>query len=217
MTRHMKRLRMPKMWPLARKGMKYIAKPRGLGIPISVVLRDMLKLAKNRKEVKKTIHEKQILLNQRNISNENNAIALFDVISVIPSKKHYKLGINENGKYEMEEIKESESERKISKIIGKRLMKKEKMQINFEDGRNILVKKDFKGKVNDSVLRNFKEKKIEKIIEMDRGGEILVLHGRHSGARAKIDKIIKEESMIEANTENKKTISVPIKFVMVIK
>ena len=52
---HLKRQNTPKSWPIHRKGTKYIVRPQfnpRKGVPILILLRDMLKVAKNRKEVK---------------------------------------------------------------------------------------------------------------------------------------------------------------------
>ena len=56
---HLKRQKIPKNWPIKRKGTKYLVRPNSnltKGIPILIILRDMLKVAQNRREVKRIIH-----------------------------------------------------------------------------------------------------------------------------------------------------------------
>ena len=63
---HLKRQKIPKTWPIYRKGTKYIAMPThniSNSIPLLVILRDILKIAKNRKEVKRAINSRFLLLN----------------------------------------------------------------------------------------------------------------------------------------------------------
>ena len=55
---HLKRQETSKIWPIERKGTKFIVKPasnNSNGMPVLTVLRDVLKLVQNRKEVKKII------------------------------------------------------------------------------------------------------------------------------------------------------------------
>ena len=60
---HIKRKTMPKFWPVARTGSKYMAVPsheQRSSVPLIMVIRDMLKLVKNKKELKKVMNEKKI-------------------------------------------------------------------------------------------------------------------------------------------------------------
>ena len=59
---HLKRQEAPKNWPVFRKGTKYVVRSEfdiQKGIPILIILRDMLKIAQNRKEAKRIIHLRQ--------------------------------------------------------------------------------------------------------------------------------------------------------------
>ena len=100
------------------------------------------------------IHLKSILLNGRPIRDEKEGVVLFDVITLVPSKKNYKLTVLTNEKLNVEEIKESEAGMKVAKIVDKKMLKGKKTQLNLSDGRNFLS--DLKCKVNDSVLINLK-------------------------------------------------------------
>lgn len=87
---HLKRQSVPKSWPIPRKGTTFVVKPNfgfSKGMPLLIILRDMLKIAKDRKEVKKAIHFKSILVNGREARDEREGILLFDVITIVPSKK----------------------------------------------------------------------------------------------------------------------------------
>jgi len=63
---HIKRQIIPKSWPIKRKGTAFVVKPT-LGfsnsLPILIILRDLINVAQNRKEVKKIINMKSILIN----------------------------------------------------------------------------------------------------------------------------------------------------------
>jgi len=212
---HLKRHAIPKSWPMQRKGTAFVVKPNsGLSdsLPVLIILRDLLKVAQNRKEAKKMIHMKNILLNGRPVRDEKEGVVLFDIITLVPSKKNYRLIVLKNEKINVEEIKESESTTKIIKIIDKKMLKGKKIQLNLSDGRNFLS--NIKCKVNDSVLVNLKEKKIEKCLPLEEKSEVIVFAGKHSGERGKVEKINKERKIVEINTEKDK-INVLIKQIIV--
>lgn len=203
---YLKRQKVPKSWPIPRKGTTYVVSPgSGMqnGLPLLIILRDILKIAKNRNEVKKAIKLKTILLNCKEATEEKSLVSLFDTISIVPSKKYYKLVLSEKGKFGLEEIKENDSTKKVSKIINKKMIKGKKIQVNLMDGRNILS--DMKGKVNDSIIFSFKENKIEKILPLEEKSNALVFAGKHSGEIGIVNKIIKEKRMAEMDINGKQT------------
>lgn len=208
---HLKREAVPKNWPIERKGTAFVVRSM-LGssesLPLLIILRNLLKVAENRKEVKKMIHLKSILLNGRQVRDEKQGVMLFDVITLIPSNKNYRLTILKNGKYDVQEIKESEGQTKISKVIDKKMLKGKKVQINLSDGKNFIS--NIKCAVNDSLLISIKNKKIEKCIPLEENAEVMVFAGKHSGEKGKIEKIDKEKRIVEINT-GKEKINVLIK------
>lgn len=113
----------------------------------------------------------------------------------------------------MKEIKENEASSKIAKIIGKKILKGKKVQLNLSDGRNFLS--DAKCRTNDSVLINFKKKKIEKCLFLRENSNVFVFAGKHSGTAGKIEKINEEKKMASIEKGNEK-INVLIKQFMVI-
>ncbi len=217
---HLKRQKVPKTWPIHRKGTIFVVRPNSnlkKGVPILIVLRDMLKVAQNRKEVKRAIHLKQILINSRNARDEKNSVTLFDVITLISgkdkAKKSYRMGLSEKGKFNVEEIKETEANKKVAKIINKKTLKKKKTQLNLSDGGNFLS--NIKCNVNDSVLISLKDKQIEKCLELKEKSKVIVSGGKHSGQVGTITKMMPERKMAKITTKEKR-ITVLIKQLMVI-
>jgi small subunit ribosomal protein S4e len=212
---HLKRHSVPKSWPMQRKGTAFVVKPNvGFeeALPVLIILRDLLKVAQDRKEAKKMIHNKSILLNGKEVRDEKHGVVLFDVITLVPSKKNYKLTVLKNEKLNIEEIKESEADSKIAKIIDKKMLKGKKVQLNLSDGRNFLS--NIKCKVNDSLLVNLKSKKIEKCLPLEENSNAMVFAGKHSGEKGKIEKINNERKIAEINT-GKEKINVLIKQLIV--
>ncbi len=203
---YLKRQMVPKSWPIPRKGTAYVVSPySGIekGLPLLVVLRDVLGVAKNRKEAKKALKSKLILLNGKTVFEEKSLVGIFDTVSIVPSKKYYRLGLSDKGKFMIEEIKENESLQKVSKIINKKMIKNKKIQVNLMDGRNILS--DIKAKVNDSVVFSFKENKVDKILQLKEGAKVLVFAGKHAGEKSAVSSIDNEKKMVEMKLDGKPT------------
>ncbi|MCF7910606.1 hypothetical protein K9L16_02960 [Candidatus Pacearchaeota archaeon] len=213
---HLKRQQVPKSWGMEKKGTKFVVKPlRGFnsGIPILIAIRDMLKLAQNRKEVKKAIYSEKIKLNNKKIKDDRNCVSLFDVIKIVPSNENYRLELDDKGKFKLEKINEKQADKKVSKVIGKKVLKGKINQLNLIDGNNF--NSEIKCKRNDSVLVDLKTRKIEKCLALDKGANAIIFSGKHSGKKGKIINIDKEKKMVEIKTSEKEDIHVLIKQVMV--
>lgn len=213
---YLKRQASPKKWPIERKGSTYVVKPgfsTKEGVPVLMALRDMIKLAQNRREIKRIIHSRQILINEKAVKDEKNTILLFDVLGITPLKKHYRLELSDKGKFYLHEIGENEANKKVSKIINKRILKGKKIQLNLSDGRNFLS--DIKCNINDSLVINLKEGKIEKCLPLKEKAKIIVFAGKHSGKGGEIIKLDMEEKTARIKM-NEKEINILIKQLMVV-
>jgi small subunit ribosomal protein S4e len=180
---HLKRNEVPRNWPIARKGTKSIVVPghnKRNGIPVLILLRDILKLAKKRKEVERILREGKVKVNGKLIREDKFTMLLFDIMNV--EGKDYKL-ILENKKFKLQETKDRE---KTLKITGKKILSGGIVQIQLNDGRNLLVKE--KMKMGDSIVLNFDGKITEKI-ELREGSKIVVISGSHIGEEGKVEKI----------------------------
>ena len=215
MSRHLKRQAVSKKWPVPRKGTKYLVKPEAHdkeGVPLLVLLRDILKVAKTRKEVKKAIHDKNVIINSKVAKDEKHGLTLFDKITIVPSKKSYKLTLTPNGKFTVEETSEKDSKIKTAKISNKTILKGKKIQLNLSDGRNILSDKE--SKTNDSVILDLEKKAISKIIPLKEKAKVIVVAGKHAGKRGELSKIDSQHKMVELKTDGG-DINILIKQIMV--
>jgi len=184
---HLKRSSMPKTWPLPRKGTKYVVVPSHSlrnSVSLLVILRDILDLAKTRKEAKKLISQKEIKVNSKIVGDEHFSLSLFDILSF--GNKNLKL-ILKNKKFDLIEIDDKEADKKITKVIGKKIVKKGRIQVNLSDGRNYLTKE--KIKVGDSVVINLKENKISEILPFRENCKVIFIAGKHLGKIGTIEKV----------------------------
>lgn len=199
MNKHQKRQNVPKNWPIARKGTKFVIKSNSKGVPILVVLRDMMQLAQNRKEVKAAIHMKHLLISGKPVVDEKKSLELYDILTIVPAKESYKLTLSDKGKFTMEKIADKDSNEKISKIIGKKMLAGNKAQINLLDGRNYLS--DIKCVVNDSVVVDLKKNEIKKVLPLVEKSNVLIIGGKHAGLNGKLIKLMPEDKMAEIEVE----------------
>ena len=210
---------MPRSWPVPRKSNKkrYIAAPShslNKSISILFILRDILKLAKSRKEVKHILSEGEVKINSTARKNENFPVQIFDTVSLEKMKKFYRLEII-NGKFSLSEIKQSETTKKIVKILGKTILKKNVLQMNLEDGSNLLTKLKFE--VGDSVILDTKEKKIEKILPLKPKAKVEIILGKHAGEKGELVAIedLRKGKTYKVKLE-KAEVSLPYKTLLVI-
>jgi len=188
---YLKRNKAEKFWAVPRKGTKYLAVPthnQKESIPLIVFARDILKIVNNKKELKKSINEKQILINHKVIRETNYPISLFDKISLPLVKKNYRASLSNNKKIVFEEISDKDAETKTFKVVSRKTLSGKKSQLNLMYGRNLISEE--KINIGDSVLFNFKTKKIVKVFPMEKGQNVLVIRGKHAGNRGKIDDIM---------------------------
>lgn len=195
---HRTRAETTKRIPIPRKGTKFVARPKGSllrSVPVVIALRDMLGLAKTLKEVKEMIKEKQIKLNGREVKDYRDGIYLFNTLT---ADKSYVLTYAQNGRFT---LKEDKSKERPAKIVGKKTLKKKKVQINFHDGTNSLSDKELP--VGDTVYLDEKNK-ISKHVALEKGKDCMILSGKYIGNEGKIEKV-SDKSVDVKITSSKET------------
>lgn len=190
---HLKKIAMPKSWPFPKKEKKFIVRGRGphspkTSIPLMLVLRDLMKQVRTRKETKKILQEGIVLIDNRIIKDEKFSVGIFDRIYIKKLEKFFTLLLTKKGKLKIQEISKEKATKKPCKVIGKKILKKNRIQINLHDGKNFIIsKKDVK--VGDSVVLDLETNKIIDHLKLDRGTYALVIAGKHVGVSGKISEI----------------------------
>lgn len=200
---HIVRKTIPNFWPIARTGTKYMAVASHSvndAIPIIIIMRDILKYVKTMKEMKKIIHEKKVLVNGRIATETNYPVTLFDTLAIPSIKKFYR-AILVGKKMNFVEIKETEINTRICKIINKRVLPGKKIQINFDNGRNIISNE--KVKTGDFAVIDLVNNKIKKMIAMEKGAEIMIVKGKHMGKTGAVKEIVKQGDEVIAKIKTK--------------
>ncbi len=204
--RHLKRLAAPKTWKIKRKGPKFISNslpgPHSLdtGVPLAILLKEILNYANTTKEVKKILNTNEIKIDGKIRKNFRFPVGIFDTIEFTNTKEYFRVVLNEKSKIDLVKIKKEETLLKPCKIIGKTIVKG-KLQLNLFDSKNILVDKN-SYKVGDSVLLLLPEQKITKHLKLDKKSTIFLIGGNHIGEIGTVEDIFENKIIYKDNKDN---------------
>ena len=197
MSRHQKRLSMPKTWNIQRKTHKWAVKASpgphsGLkSIPLLLVIRDVMKLANSSREAKKILHDGNVLVDGVVRRDYKFPVGVFDVITIPKIDLSYRVFLDEKQRLSLRKI--SDPEVKLCKITDKTIVKGGNTQLNLHDGSNI-VSDEYSYHSSDSVILTLPERKVVKHITYKPGSLALVIGGAHSGELATIEDVRKTRS-----------------------
>jgi small subunit ribosomal protein S4e len=189
---HIKRRTIPNFWPVQRTGTKYLAVPshnQNEAIPLILAMRELLGLVKTKKELKKILNEKKVLVNGKIVMEVNYPISLFDSLAIPSINKYFRATLS-GKRLQLETINEKDTDTSVCKVINKTILSGKKIQLNLGKGRNIIFSD--KIEVGNFVIMDNKKNKIQKIIPLDKNEKVLVIKGKHTGLRGKIKEIVKE-------------------------
>jgi small subunit ribosomal protein S4e len=200
--RHLKRLAAPRSWKIGRKAHTWVLRPRPSGhrlgdsIPMLHVLRDILGYADNYREAKRILNEEKVLVDGKVAKDPKRSVGLMDIVELPVTKEKYVVIVDRAGSLTLKAIKATEAKTKILRIAGKSVVKGGVMQLNFHDGRNLLVepKKANGFSVYDSIIMNLKDNSIKQHIKYENGVLAFVIKGSHRGEVATIKEINKIRS-----------------------
>ncbi len=201
-SRHLKRMPAPTFWPIHRKEFQWVVKPKPgphplrMCLPLLIVVREIMGLAKTRKESKIIFAEGQVKVDGNVRREEKFPVGLMDVIEVLSLDKAYRVVPEPNKGLTLHSIKGEEQKFKLSRIENKTTVKGGASQLNLHDGRNILIKiKDVHKpaediyNVSDVLKISIPDQKILDHIKLDEGSLATVTGGKNIGRYGKIIKI----------------------------
>jgi small subunit ribosomal protein S4e len=187
----MKRLAAPRKWAIPRKTEIWVVKsspgPHKIdnSIPLMLVVRDKIKLCDNAKEARYIIGKREIMVDGKIVTNYKHPVGLMDVVSIPKQKEHYRVMLDARGKLKLIPIPVEESRWKLLRINNKTVIKGGKTQLNFHDGRNILLDKN-QYRVCDVLKIELATKKILGVYTFEKGNIAMLIGGKHIGHLAVI-------------------------------
>jgi small subunit ribosomal protein S4e len=209
----LKRIVSPKWWPIDRKNQKFTFAPRGaypreLSLPLLLFVRDVLKIAENRKEAWNIIKSGEVMVDGKKRRDPNYGIGLFSIIEIASAKKAWR-AVPKDG-LSFIEVPSKEYKLKLCKIADKKIVRGNKTQLNLNDGRNILT--DEKYSTYDSLLIQVPEQKIVEHIKFAQNATCIVFKGKNAGLVGKIKSIERNRIWLDGETP----VEVPKDFVVVV-
>ena len=187
---HMKRLTMPRSWPLPRKSSVWIQKPNPCGhpldlcMPMGVILRDVLGVAQNRREAKKILHSKLVKVDGAIETDIGRGVGLMDVLTV--GDVSYKCVLDTNGKLRYRTIPAKQASTKICRVMGKTTIKGAKTQVHLHDGRNLLFNENPEYKTGDSLVISLPDQEVKSYHKFEEGSIAYLTGGNHIGELATV-------------------------------
>lgn len=202
-SKHLKRMPAPKIWPIPRKRLKWIVKPRPgphaikQSFPLLLLIRDMLAIANTRKEVKVILSEGNVKIDGKIRRKDDYPTGLMDVIEISKINKAFRLLPASKKGLILHPINGEEKAFKLCKIRNKSIVKKGYLQLNLHDGKNILIKTaDPIGHIySTSDLLKIKIPTLEILTHLKFSEDVLalVIGGKNIGRFGRIVKIMREK------------------------
>ncbi|NIA11141.1 MAG: 30S ribosomal protein S4e [Nitrospiraceae bacterium] len=199
MSRHQKRLSIPKTWNISRKTHKWAVKSspgphsRSESIPLLLVIRDMLKLANSSREARKILHDGAVMVDGIVRRDYRLPVGVFDVITIPKLNSSYRIFLDEKQRLSLQKI--SDSDIKLCRINNKTIVKGGTNQLNLHDGSNI-VSDEYSYHTFDSILLSIPDRKVTKHLVYKPGNMALVIGGKHSGELGTITEIRKTRGLM---------------------
>ncbi|MCK5177831.1 MAG: 30S ribosomal protein S4e [Candidatus Aenigmarchaeota archaeon] len=187
---HLKRLIAPDSYRQKGKELKFSVKvspgPHKAenSIPLSVVLKDILKYASITKEAKRIISKREILVDGRVRTNTKLGVGFMDILSIPKIDEFYRVSIKDK-RLALIPIDKKEGNDKICQLVGKKKGKKGIIQLSLHDGRNILIDSKDKNvsnyKLGDSLQISLPEQKIKKHMPLNKDASVMITDGKNKG------------------------------------
>ncbi len=195
MSNHIKRLTTPTGWRIAKKTNVFVTKTapgphNNRAMPMAVWLRDHMGFALNKKEIKKILTDRLVIVNGRPCTDPKLGIGVFDIISIPKMGKYYRILRNKRGDYLSVEISEEASKTRLCKIADKTIVKGGKIQLNLRYGANIITEGDYKPK--DSLVLTLEGEDRFGVVDhfpYAEGNVAMIIGGSHSGKIGKVTEI----------------------------
>jgi small subunit ribosomal protein S4e len=192
MANHLKRLDAPDSWHISKKTNVFITKTapgphNANAMPVAVWLRDHMGIARNMKEVKQILSQKDIIINGRPCRDPKIGIGIFDIISLPRTGKHYRILRDKKGRHRTIEINDEAARTRLAKIRNKTIISGGRVQLNLRFGGNVIA--DNRYKPQDSVVLSLVPEERFRIVDhfpFAVGNMAMVIGGRHSGKVARI-------------------------------
>lgn len=197
--KHITRFEAPWFLKAPKKEYKWIirasAGPHKLSesIPLAILLKYYLKIAETTREAKRVIFDGKVLVDGRVRRDYKYPVGLMDVVEIPSADIRVRLIPNNLRFLDIVNISKEDSRYKFVRILNKTTQKGGDIQLNLEDGRNVLIPKDKLKDYNLSTLDTLKieipSQNIIKSYSIKEGNYAIITGGKNVGIVGKIKSI----------------------------
>ncbi len=194
MTKHQKRLSAPNSWPVSRKTETFTIKadagPHGDdGVPLTILLRDVLGYADSRKEVKYALEREAVHINGHPARDETRPVGMFDILAFPDRGEYYRVFPGEGGRLALTPIDADAADSKLGKIVGKRQVDGGHTQLNLHDGANLVVEDASDYAAGDSLVVDNEDRSVVAHFTYEEGALVTAVQGSHAGEIGRVETI----------------------------
>ncbi|MFB6107361.1 MAG: 30S ribosomal protein S4e [Haloplanus sp.] len=196
MTRHQKRLSVPKSWPVERKTATWTVKadagPHGeAGVPLLILLRDVLGYVDSRKEARYALNQNGVLVNGDAVSDVERPIGMFDILAFVEREEFYRVFPDEGGRLSLTPIDADAADSRLGKIIRKGQVSGGDFQFTLHDGANLRVPESEGSEYapGDSLVVDNETKDIVAHFPYEEGALVTAVSGAHAGEIGTVESI----------------------------
>lgn len=198
--KHLKRLRAPKHWMLGKLGGIFATKPNQgphklrQCVPLSVIIRNKLKLALNGREVKHIVNSKDgnIAIDGKIRKDVKYPVGLMDVLTLLKTKANYRVLYDSKGRFGLHKISANEAEYKLCQVKTRAMGAKGVPYIVTHDARTIRFPAP-EIKAGDTVKINLRNGEVSGHYKFAEGSNVIISRGNNVGRTGSIVKIEKHD------------------------
>ncbi|QLH78128.1 30S ribosomal protein S4e [Halosimplex rubrum] len=194
MTKHQKRLSVPNSWPIERKTETFTVKadsgPHGeAGVPLLIVLRDVLGYADTRKETRYALDQDSVLINGKAVSDEERPVGMFDILAFVERDEYYRVFPGDGGRLALTPIDAEAADSALGKIVNKQHVPGGDVQLTLHDGQTLTVDEGAPYDGGDSVVVSNDDGEIVAHFEYEEGALVTAVDGAHAGEVGTVETI----------------------------
>jgi len=152
--------------------------PREDALPLRLLLRDYLSLARTAGEADKILAGGQVLVDGRVRRSPKFPVGLMDVVRLPTLNRNYRVLLDHRGRLVLREIDQAETSSKLCKIMRKDIVRGKRTQLSFHDGKTLVGDFD-EFRPGDGVKLALPELKVLERFPFEKGATALVTGGKN--------------------------------------
>jgi len=193
MTNHQKRLSVPNSWPVERKTETFTVKadagPHGeAGVPLLIVLRDVLGYADTRKEARYALDQDSVLINGKAVSDEERPVGMFDILAFTEREEYYRVFPGQGGRLSLTPLDAESAGSKLGKVVNKQHVPGGDVQLTLHDGQTLVVENEDYDTADSLIVDNETDEVVAHF-EYEEGALVTAVNGEHAGEVGRVDAI----------------------------